>query len=76
MDDKVDTGYKMKVREAKSEVNLVRYACCECGNYDVESKWYCTWDVHKQAWIPCDRYEDEDYCNDCADQTCIEEQPL
>ncbi len=69
MDDPVETGYQMEVRE-ESQTPLIRYICDECGEYDVEARWWCKWDRAKQTWVPhedCDEY----HCNDCGDQVNV-----
>jgi len=73
MTEDTEFGYKATARTTRPAPRPVYYVCSSCGEDNVEAKWYCSWNVEKQAWEPCDRVEYEDYCNDCGDSMDVEE---
>jgi len=73
MSDDTEFGYKATVRPSRPAPRPVYYVCENCGSDQVEQKWFCSWDVATQRWVPRDCADESDYCNDCGDCTEIEE---
>lgn len=66
-------GYTVKEMPAKAKIE---YVCDECGDTDVEDRWFCTWVVETQSWVPCDHAGQEPYCNDCGEEVTISERTV
>jgi len=73
MANETEFGYTAKARPEVPTKQPVYYVCEDCGEDDVEMKWFCSWNVEKQAWVPCDDAGGEYYCNSCGECNNIEE---